>query len=29
MSPLVALVTAIAAGALWRLAIRHYRSTGS
>jgi ABC-2 type transport system permease protein len=29
LSPGVALVSALAAGAVWRLAIRHYRSTGS
>jgi ABC-2 type transport system permease protein len=28
-SPLVALATAMAAGAFWRTAVRHYRSTGS
>ncbi len=28
-SPLVAVAVAVAAGAFWRLAIRHYRSTGS
>jgi ABC-2 type transport system permease protein len=28
-SPLVAAVTAVVAGAIWRLAVRHYRSTGS
>jgi ABC-2 type transport system permease protein len=28
MSPLVALVVAVAAGALWRTAVRHYRSAG-
>ena len=29
MSPLVAVATTLAAAALWRFAIRHYRSTGS
>ena len=29
VSPLVALVAAVAAGTIWRLAVRHYRSTGS
>jgi ABC-2 type transport system permease protein len=28
-SPLVALAACVAAGALWRFAVRHYRSTGS
>ena len=29
LSPLVAVVAAVAAGAFWRVAVRHYRSTGS
>jgi ABC-2 type transport system permease protein len=29
MSPLVAVVTAVVAGSIWRFAVRHYRSTGS
>lgn len=28
-SPLVALATAVVAGTVWRIAVRHYRSTGS
>ena len=29
LSPLVAVVAAVGAGAFWRVAVRHYRSTGS
>lgn len=29
VSPVVALLAALAAGAIWRFAVRHYRSTGS
>ncbi len=29
VSPLVAVIAALVAGAVWRLAVRHYRSTGS
>ena len=28
VSPLVALIAALAAGAMWRFAVRHYRSAG-